>query len=275
MKTRKIAGRTVNSIGLGAMALDEYSPIPSEEDAISLLKYAVEKGVNFIDTADVYGLGRNEILIGKAFDSNLKEKISIATKGGCTRPNGTGWGTDGRPEHLKEALQKSFERLGLKKIWLYQLHAPDQNVPFMDSVKALKEMQENGLIEHIGLSNVNVEQFQEASRTVDIVSVQNHFNLSHRDDENSLLPFLAANNVSFLCYFPLGGGKLLTNPKLVSMSSKLGMTSSQLALAWILNKWPNAIPIPGTKNKEHLDINLKAIDFTLSENNYKEIEELF
>jgi len=153
MKTRTIAGREVLSIGLGAMAIDEYEPKAKEEDAIELFKFAVDSGVNFIDTADVYGLGRNETIIGKALSKEQKEKILIATKAGCTRPGGTAWGTDGKYEHIKEAIIGSLKRLGVDKIELYMLHAPDPEVPLMDSLKAFKELQEQGLVKNIGVSN--------------------------------------------------------------------------------------------------------------------------
>ena len=274
MKQRIIADKKVFPIGLGAMALDEYPPKPSEEDAVELLKYAVEKGIDFIDTADVYGLGRNEKLIGK-LSNEIKEKILIATKVGCTRPDGYSWDTNGSKEHIKEGIQDSLKRLNLKQIYLYQLHAPDHRVSFKESIEALKELQNKKLIKHIGLSNVSLDLLKEAQKIVNIVSVQNNFNLKFKQDEEELLPYLTKNNIAFIPYFPLGGGRLLANPILVSISKELNLKPSQVALAWILNKWPTAVPIPGTRDKKHLDENIKAAEIELSKKTIEKLDSLF
>ena len=275
METRTIANRKVCGIGLGAMALDEYKPVAKEEDAIELLKFAVDSGVNLIDTADVYGLGRNETLIGKAFSDEQKEKILIATKAGLNRPGGTGWGTDGRPEHIKEAIQGSLQRLGIKKIELYMLHAPDDKVPFKESLKAFKELQDIGLVKNIGVSNFSLEQLKEAQKIIDVVSVENHFNLAFKGDEQYLLPYLTEQKIAFLPYFPLGSGKLLQNEKLNDISKELNITPSQVALSWITTKWETAIPIPGTKSKEHLLENMKAADIKLEKEIIEKLDNLF
>ena len=275
MEKRKIAGRTIEAIGLGVMALDEYRPKVEEKDAIELLKYASNLGVDFFDTADVYGLGRNEELIGKALNSKEKEKILIATKAGCTRPGGINWDTDGRPEHIKEAIKGSLNRLKLKQIELYQLHAPDRKIPLKESIKALKELQENGLIKNIGVSNFSLQQLKEAQKMVNIVSVQNHFNIGHKSDEEELLPYLSENDIAYICYFPIGSGRLINNAKIIEISNRINITPSQLLLAWIINKWENAIPIPGTKNKEHLDENIKAAEIKLSEKVMNELNRLY
>ena len=274
MEKRKIADRKIFPIGLGAMALDEYRPKASEKEGIELLKHAV-KFVDLFDTADVYGLGRNEEIIGKALNENEKNKILIATKAGCTRPGGIGWGTDGRPEHIKEAIEKSLARLGLKKIELYQLHAPDSKVPLKETIMAFKELQENGLIKHFGVSNFNLIELKEAQKIIDIVSVQNHFNITHKYDEKELLPYLTENNIAYLCYFPLGSGRLLDNQRVIEIANKFNIKTSQLLLAWIINKWPTAIPIPGTKNKEHLEENIKAGEIELPDKIIKELDNLY
>lgn len=275
MHKRKLAGRTVKAIGLGVMALDEYRPKAEENDAIELLKYASKLEVDFFDTADVYGLGRNEELIGKALNNEEKEKILIATKAGCTRPGGINWDTDGRPEHIKKAIEGSLERLKMKKIELYQFHAPDRKIPLKESIKAFKELQENGLIKNIGVSNFDLKQLKEAQKIINVVSVQNHFNLAYKRDEVDLLPYLRENNISFIPYFPLGSGRLLTEIKLMEIAGELNISVSQLALAWIINKWENAIPIPGTRNKKHLEENMKAIEIKLDEKIINEINNLF
>jgi len=275
METRTIANRKVCGIGLGAMALDEYKPVAKEEDAIEFLKFAVYSGVDLIDTADVYGLGRNETLIGKALSDEQKEKTLIATKAGCTRPGGTGWGTDGRPEHIKEAIQGSLQRLGIKKIELYMLHAPDDKIPFKESLKAFKELQQQGLVKNIGVSNFSLKQLKEAQKIIDVVSVENHFNLAFKGDEQDLLPYLTEQKIAYLPYFPLSSGKLLQNEKLNDISEELNLTPSHVALSWITTKWETAIPIPGTQNKEHLLENIKAADIKLEKEIIEKLDNLF
>jgi len=272
---RIIASRNVKAIGLGAMALDEYKPVPEEIDAIEFLKFAVESGVDIIDTADVYGLGRNEELIGKALSEEQKKKILLMTKAGLNRPGGTGWGTDGRPEHIKEAIHESLKRLQIDKIELYMLHAPDDNVPFMDSLKAFKELQDSGLVKNIGVSNFNLEQLKEAQKLTDIVSVENHFSLSFKRDEEELLPYLTEQKIAFLPYFPLGAGKLLQNKQLNDIADELNLKPSQVALSWITSKWPTAIPIPGTTSKEHLIENMKAADIKLEKEIIEKLDGLY
>lgn len=274
MKTRTIAGRKVFSIGLGAMALDEYEPKAKEEDAIKFLKFAADSGIGLMDTADVYGLGRNETLIGRALTAEQKEKIIIATKAGCTRPNG-GWDTDGRPEHIKKAIEGSLKRLGVKKIELYMLHAPDHKVSFKESLKAFKELQEEGLVDNIGVSNFSLHQLKEAQKIIDVVSVENHYNLAFKKDEKDLLPYLTEQKIAYLAYFPLGSGKLSNDAKLNEIAEEFNITGSQLALSWILSKWPTAIPIPGTKNKQHLLENIKAADIKLEKEIIAKLDKLF
>ena len=275
VELRAIADRKVFPVGLGAMALDEYHPRPNDNDAISLLRHAIKQGIGLIDTADVYGLGRNEKLIGEAFTVEQKSKIIIATKAGCTRPNGFEWDTNGRPEHIREAFEGSMERLGIKQIYLYQLHAPDERFPFKETIKAFKELQDQGLIKFIGLCNVTLQELNEAQKIIDVVSVQNHYNLAFKRDENELLPYITKNGIAFIPYFPLGSGRLLQHPKLMKIAQSLGIATSQLALSWILHKWPTAIPIPGTRNPLHLEENMKAAEIELQEKILNELDLLY
>ena len=157
MNTRKIADIDVGVIGFGALKLDEYPPMP-EDEALALLGRVVAADVTLIDTADVYGLGRNETLIGKALSQAEKERVLIATKAGYTRPNGYGWAPKGDPEHIKKAITGSLERLGLQQVQLYQLHCLDPDVPLRASVGAIRDLQEQGLVRHIGLSQVRWTQ---------------------------------------------------------------------------------------------------------------------
>ncbi len=276
MNLRLLAGKKIPPIGLGAMPLDEYSKMP-EKEAIEFLRYAVKAGVKLIDTADVYGLGHNEELIGKALTPEQKKSIIIASKAGCTRPGGTGWGTDGRPEHIKKASEGSGQRLGVKQIYLYQLHAPDPRVPLTETIKAFKELQDAGLIKHFGVSNFSLAQLQQAEKIMEVVSVQNQFSLAYRYDEWELLPYVTKNNIAYLPYFPLGGKQknIAAERALQHLATAQGFTPTQVALAWIINKWPTAIPIPGTTNKKHLEENVKAGEMELTEKVMKELEKMF
>ena len=274
MKPRLLANRNVFPIGLGAMAVDEYKPKSSNEDAMNLFRYAMKQGIEFFDTADVYGLGRNEELLGEAFTSEEKKRILIGTKVGCTRPRGVEWDTDGRAEHIKKAIHDSLRRLQMKQIFLYQLHAPDHRVPLQESITALKELQDSGVVKHLGVSNFNVKQVQEAQKIIEIVSVQNHFNLFHKQDERDLLPYLTKNNIAYIPYFPLGSGRVVQDKRLAEIAQKINATPAQVALAWILTKWPTAIPIPGTKRKEHMDENKNAARIELTEKIIKQLDTL-
>jgi len=275
MHFRKIGRKTVKAIGLGVMALDEYKPKTRDKEAIEFLKNSIGIGVDFFDTADVYGLGRNEALLGKALSEEEKNKVLIASKGGCTRPRGFDWSVDGRPEHLRGAIKESLERLQIKQIELYQLHAIDRNVPIIESIKVLKELQEQGYIKNIGISNFDLNEVQEAQKYAEIVSVQNPFNYSRRMDEHTLLPYLRDNKITYIAYFPLGQGMLIGNGKLQLIASNLEITPSQLALAWIINKWENVIAIPGTKNSRHLTENMGAISIKLSYEDIQRVDSIY
>ncbi len=275
MKTRAIANRKVGIIGLGAMALDEYKPKTREEDAIEFLKFAFKSGINLMDTADVYGLGRNETLIGKALSTKQKEKIIIATKAGCIRPRGFEWGTDGRPKHIKEAIKGSLQRLQIKKIELYMLHAPDSKVPLKESLRAFKELKDIGLIKNIGVSNFSLQQLKEAQKIIDVASVENHFSLAFKRDEQDLLPYITEQKIAYLPYYPFGSGRLLKEPRLIKIANELNLAPSQVALSWITTKWPTAIPIPGTTNKQHLLENIKAADIVLEKEIIEKLNNLY
>jgi len=281
VKTRSLGPWKVYLVGLGVMAVDEYGPVP-EKKAIELFHYACEQGITLFDTADVYGNGRNEELLGKAFSVKEQEKILIGTKAGCTRPGGVDWDVDGRPEHIKKAVQDSLKRLGIERIKLYQLHAPDARVPFEDTIRVFKELHGKGLFEHFGLCNVSLDQLKAAQKIIPVVSVQNHFSVQHKKDEGELLPYLTKQGIAFLPYFPLGGNfgdagspKLRNDPRLQEIAKKLKISTSQLLLTWILNKWPTAIPIPGTTSKEHLLENIKVAEIELPKEVVKKMDGMY
>ncbi len=231
-------------------------------EAIAVLKRAVELGVNFIDTADAYGPEISENLIHEALYPY--EGLVIATKGGMTRQGPGMWSPDGRPEHLREALDASLQRLDLDKIDLYQFHRPDPNVPFLDSVKALVELKEQGKIIALGLSNVTLDQLKQARELTDIASVQNHYNIEHTADSEEILQYCEAENIAFIPYFPMGGnGQALD--ALETVAGKHSATPHQIALAWLLAHSPVMLPIPGTSSVKHLEENVAAGDIILND----------
>ena len=236
---------------------------PKDRAAVhAVLRRAVALGVNFFDTADSYGPHVDEELIAEALHPYPGELV-IATKGGLLRPRPSAWDPDGRPEHLKRAIDGSLRRLKLERIDLYQLHAPDAKVAFADSVGALADGQRAGKIRHIGVSNVSVKQLEEARRICTIVSVQNRYNLEDRSSEK-LLKACEQAGIAFLPWYPLDAGGVLRKEKLKSIAGKLKATPAQVAIAWLLAKSPVMLPIPGTASIAHLEENVAAATLKLN-----------
>jgi pyridoxine 4-dehydrogenase len=263
---------TVNRLGFGAMRVcgtNVWGPPKDRANAHRVLRRAFELGMNFFDTADSYGPHVDEELIAEALHPYPKD-LMIATKGGLLRPRPGAWDPDGRPEHLKRALDGSLKRLKLERIDLYQLHAPDPKVPFADSVGALAEAQRAGKIRHVGVSNVSVKQLEEARRICPIVSVQNRYNLGDRSSED-VLKACERLGIAFLPWYPLGAGDLLKNEKIKTIAKKRRMTRAQVALAWLLAKSPVILPIPGTADLKHLEENADAARLALSPGEMKEL----
>ena len=261
----RIGDLTVNRLGFGAMRLcgpNVWGPPKDRASAHRVFRRAIELGVNFFDTADSYGPHVDEDLIAEALHPYPKGLV-IATKGGLLRPRPGAWDPDGRPEHLKRALEGSLKRLKLERIDLYQLHAPDSRVPFADSVGALAEGQRAGKIRHVGLSNVSVKQLEEARRICPIVSVQNEYNLGDRSSE-SVLKACERLGIAFLPWYPLGGGEVLRQDKVKAIARKLKAIPAQVALAWLLAKSPAMLPIPGTASIPHLEDNVASAQILLS-----------
>jgi aryl-alcohol dehydrogenase-like predicted oxidoreductase len=255
----------VNRLGYGAMRVcgpSVWGPPKDRAHAHRVLRRAVELGVNFFDTADSYGPHVDEELIAEALHPYPKGFV-IATKGGLVRPKPSRWDEDARPEHLRQAIDGSLKRLKLERIDLYQLHAPDPRVPFMDSVGALAEAQRAGKIRHIGLSNVDVAQLEEARKLVDIVSVQNEYNLGNRESER-VLERCEELGIAFLPWYPLGAGSVLRSAKVKNVAKRLQATSAQIAIAWLLARSPVMLPIPGTASIAHLEENMRAAGLRLS-----------
>lgn len=261
----RIGDLTVNRLGLGAMRVcgpNIWGPPKDRGNAHRVLRRAVELGVNFVDTADSYGPHVDEELIAEALHPYPKGLV-IATKGGLLRPRPSAWDPDGRPEHLKRALDGSLKRLKLERIDLYQLHAPDPKVPFAESVGALADGQRAGKIRHIGVSNVSIEQLEEARRICPIVSVQNKYNLEDRSSED-VLKACEKLAIAFLPWYPLGAGSALKSSRVKKIATKVKATPVQVALAWLLAKSPVILPIPGTASIPHLEENVAAAALRLS-----------
>jgi pyridoxine 4-dehydrogenase len=270
--TIRIGDLTVNRLGFGAMRIcgpNIWGPPRDRAAAHAVLRKAVELGFNFFDTADSYGPHVDEELIAEALHPYPKGLV-IATKGGLLRPRPSAWDPDGRPKHLKRAIDGSLKRLKLERIDLYQLHAPDSKVPYADSVGALADGQRAGKIRHIGVSNVSVRQLEEARRICPIVSVQNRYNLEDRSSED-VLKTCEKLGIAFLPWYPLGAGAALKSERIKSLARKRKATAAQVALAWLLAKSPVMLPIPGTADLKHLEANAGAARLALTPDEMKEL----
>ena len=276
MKTRQLGPGTppVSAIGLGGMPLS-LDDRPSETTAISVIHASFDAGVTLIDTADVYciddnDIGHNERLIAKAISKwpGSLDSVIVATKGGLTRPQGR-WDTNGRPEHLRAACDRSLKALGVERIDLYQLHAPDMNVPFDESVGALAELQSEGKLMWIGLSNVSVEEIQEAESQVEVVTVQNRLSPYFREAlENGVVDYCGTHGIGFLAYSPVGGGrlhkKLPDNRTVCDIAQKHGASPHATVIAWVLATGATVVPIPGARTVAHAMDSVGAASIELS-----------
>jgi aryl-alcohol dehydrogenase-like predicted oxidoreductase len=266
----------VYRLGFGAMRItgDGIWGEPSDEGAArDLLRRVVQADVNLIDTADSYGPEVSERLIAEAL-APYSEDLVIATKGGFERPGPNRWSPSCRPDRLKRCCEDSLRRLKLERIDLYQLHTVDPKVPIEDSVAALAELQEEGKIRHIGLSNVTVEEIERAQQIVPIVSVQNHYNVGDRAAEDELR-FCEENGLAFMAYFPLARGDLAEPGSAVAeIGRRHGATPGQVALAWLLQHSPVILPIPGTSRIAHFDENREAAELELEEDELEALDEL-
>jgi len=275
--TWKLGGDlTVNRLGFGAMRITGegiWGWPPDRENALKVLRRAVELGVNLIDTADAYGPETSELLIAEALHPYPKGLV-IATKGGLTRPGPGQWVPNGRPEHLKQAVDGSLKRLRLDRIDLYQLHTVDRKVPMEASLGALKEMQDVGKIRHVGLSNVDPEEIERARKVLPIVSVQNQYNIENRKSENVLV-YCEKKSLGFMPWFPIGGGRGFKpeNP-LEKVARDHGVSVVQVALAWLLQRSPVMLPIPGTSSIAHLEENVASASLKLTSAESKAIDAL-
>jgi hypothetical protein len=257
---------TVERLGFGAMRLCGPGIIgePADVDAArAVARRAVELGVNLIDTADAYGPGTSERLLAEAIDVD-RDDLLVATKGGLLRNRAGDWLAMGDPDYLRNAQLCSADRLGVDRIDLYQLHRPDPDSPFLDSVHALAELRDEGAIRHVGLSNVSVDQLAAARDVVEIATVQNRYNVGYRD-EAAVLEACADAGIGFVPWYPLAAGDLDGVDGLDAVASAHDATRHQIALAWLLHRSPVVLPIPGTADPEHLAENVAAAEIDLTD----------
>jgi pyridoxine 4-dehydrogenase len=262
---------TVHRLGFGAMRLTGdgiWGPPKDPATAIAVLRRAVELGVNFIDTADSYGPNVSEELIAEALAPYPKDLV-IATKGGWNRPGPNQWTHDASPAHLREAVEGSLKRLRRDRIDVYQLHIPDPVVPLAASIETLANLQAEGKIRLIALSNVTVEHIERARKIVPIVSVQNRYSFADREWDN-VVDYCDANGIAFIPWFPLGAGRV-AGKLLDRIATTRQVKPIQVALAWLLKRSPAMLPIPGTSSIAHLEENLRAASLQLSEDDYLEL----
>ena len=274
--TLKLGGDIeVHRLAYGAMRITgqgTWGPPPDRDKAKDVLRRVVELGIDLIDTADSYGPHVSEQLIAEALHP-YPAGLTIATKGGLERTGPGRWPRNARPEHLRAACEGSLRDLRVERIDLYQLHAPDPDVPYEESVGALKELQGEGKIRHVGVSNVSLEQLMQARSIVDVVSVQNRFNLTDRASQD-VLEVCERDGLGFFPWFPLAAGDLARPGGVVDEIARAhDATPAQVALAWLLQRSPVMLPIPGTGSIGHLEENAAAAELELDEEELARLED--
>jgi aryl-alcohol dehydrogenase-like predicted oxidoreductase len=245
-----------------------WGPPEDENEAKAVLRRAVELGVNFIDTADSYGPEVSENLIAEALHP-YPDDLLIATKGGLERTGPGEWPRNGRPDHLKKACEGSLRRLRVDMIDLYQLHAPDDDVPYEESVGAMKELQDEGKVRMVGVSNVDTQQLATARSIVDVVSVQDRFSIGDQENED-VLDQCESDGLAFIPWFPLGSGDV-GEGTIEEVAEAHGASTFQVAIAWLLARSPVMCPIPGTSSVDHLEANVAAADLDLSDEDMEKL----
>jgi aryl-alcohol dehydrogenase-like predicted oxidoreductase len=273
--TFRIAGDlAIHRLGFGAMRITGtgiWGPPKDRDEVIRVLRRAVALDINFIDTADSYGPSVSEELIAEALYPYPKGLV-IATKAGFDRTGPNQWVTNGKPEHLREACDGSLKRLRVERIDLFQLHRIDTKVPAADQLETLKDLQKQGKIKHVGLSEVTVPQIEHARTILPIVSVQNHYSLVDRANDE-VLNYCEREKIGFIPYFPLAAGKVSSTASAIAQdAAKLNVTPSQLAIAWLLKRSPVMLPIPGTSQVAHLDENVAAAAIELDDATMKDLD---
>jgi len=305
LQTRKLgaSGVEVSSIGLGCMGMSEFYGPSDDAASVELLRRAVDLGITLFDTADMYGAGHNEMLLAQAFRGSLRERVVIATKfGNMRRIDGAFLGTNGRPEYVKAACEMSLKRLGMTHVDLYYQHRVDPEVPIEETVGAMADLVKEGKVRFLGLSEAGAKTIRRARAVHPITALQTEYSLWTRDAEGEILSTCRELGIAFVAYSPLGRGFLTgtfkhphqfnpkdfrrNNPrmkagvfernrplveKVEDMAGRKGCTAAQLALAWVLSRGQDVIPIPGTRQEQYLKDNIAAAGLTLSR---AELEEL-
>ena|SRR5690349_5798187 len=265
---------TVNRMGFGAMRLTGpgiWGPPKDRSEAIRVLQRAVELGVNFIDTADSYGPHVSEELIAEAL--HPYPGLVIATKGGLERPGPDRWVENGRPDYLRRQLEASLRRLKVDRIDLWQLHRIDRKVPAEEQFEVMREFQEQGLVRHLGLSEVTADEIDRARAVVPIASVQNRYNVGDRKWEGEV-DYCERDGLAFIPWFPLSAGTLAEGGPLHRIAERHGATVYQIALAWLLARSPAMLLIPGTSSVEHLEENIAAAEIRLSKKDLEALDQI-
>ncbi|MEU7304863.1 aldo/keto reductase [Streptomyces sp. NPDC007206] len=261
---------TVGRLGFGAMRLTGpgvWGPPADVPGALKVARRAVELGITFIDTADSYGPGTSEELLAEALHPYPQDLV-IATKAGQSRPAPGQWIPLGRPEYLRQQAELSLRRLRLERIDLFQLHRIDPKVPVAEQLGALKQLQDEGKIRHIGLSQVGVEQLEQARREVEVVSVQNLYNLTERTDDD-VIDYCEREGIAFIPWLPIARGAHATADGVIAeVAAELGATPAQVSLAWLLRRSPVVLPIPGTSSVAHLEENTAAARIELTDEQF-------
>jgi pyridoxine 4-dehydrogenase len=271
--TLEMGTLTVHRLGFGAMQLPGpgvWGPPRDHDGALAVLRRAVELGVDLIDTADSYGPNVSEELIKEALHP-YPDNLKIATKAGLTRSGPGQWAPNGRPEYLRAQCEGSLQRLGVERIDLFQLHRVDPDVPAEEQYGLLKALRDEGKVAEVGLSEVSVNQIEDAQKIVPVVSVQNQYNIAQRSAED-VVAFCTQQQIGFIPWFPLASGKL-SQPggPLDQVAQQTGATTSQVCLAWLLRTSPVMLPIPGTSSVAHLEENCAAADLVLTEAQFQEL----
>src|SRR5262245_17169863 len=265
-----LGGFRVRRLGFGAMRVcgpQIWGPPKDRPTALKVLRRAYELGCNFFDTADSYGPHVDEELIAEALHPYPKDLV-IATKGGLVRPSAPRWDSNAKPAHLRQAIDGSLKRLRLERIDLYQLHAPDPEVPLEDSLRVMVDAQKAGKIRHIGVSNFDMKELERGRKVAKIVSVQNRFNLEDRSSDD-VLAACEKQGIAFLPWYPLGAGNSLSVSNIKRLAKDKGATPAQIVIAWLLARSPAMLPIPGTGSLAHLEENVAATKITLSKEELK------